>query len=104
MQVNNNGIISFTTGVSTFTPNPFPLRGNLQLAAPFWGDVDTRGTGRVWYREITDLASPLMARARDQIRGAFVNQRHFVPNSLIIATWDRVGYYNRKTDKVAMHV
>ena len=98
--MNNNGLISFTNGVSTFTPNSFPLTGSLQLVAPFWGDVDTRGTGTVWYREITDLTSPLMARARDQIRGAFVNQRSFVPTSLFIATWDRVGYYNRKTDKV----
>ena len=102
LQVNNNGAISFTTSVSQFTPAAFPLSGNLQLVAPYWADVDTRGTGTVWYREVTDMRSPLLANASDLIRSAFVGQQTFVPTSLFIATWDHVGYFNSRTDKVAI--
>ena len=100
LQVNNNGDISFTTPVSTYTPQAFPLSGDLQLIAPYWADVDTRGTGSVWYRESTD--TQLLAKARDEIRAAFINQASFSPTSLFIATWDHVGYYNRRTDKVGL--
>ena len=102
LQVNNNGVISFTTTVSQYTSSPFPLSGNLQLVAPYWGDVDTRGTGTVWYREITDMGSPLLANVSDLIRSAFVGQQTFVPTSLFIATWDHVGYFISRTDKVAI--
>ena len=100
LQVNNNGDISFTRPVSTYTPQTFPLSGNLQLIAPDWADVDTRGTGSVWYRETTD--TQLLARARDEIRAAFINQASFSPTSLFIATWDHVGYYSQRTDKVGL--
>ena len=102
MQVNNNGDISFTTPVSAYTPQAFPLSGNLQLIAPYWADVDTRGTGSVWYRQTTDTW--LLARARDEIQAAFINQASFNPTSLFIATWDHVGYYSRHTDKVGLCV
>lgn len=65
LQVNNNGVISFTRAVSTFTPEPFPLGNGLQLIAPYWADVDTRGTGQVWYRE-TDNRH-LLDRAQREI-------------------------------------
>ena len=68
---------------------PSPLSGDLQLIAPYWADVDTRGTGSVWYRQTTD--TQLLARARDEIRAAFINQGSFNPTSLFIATWDHVG-------------
>lgn len=101
LQVNNNGDLSFTTRVSTFTPQAFPLSGNLQLIAPYWADVDTRGTGSVWYRETTD--PQLLTRARNEIQSAFIDQARFSPTSLFIATWDHVGYYNRRTDKARFH-
>lgn len=67
LQVNNNGLISFTTAVSTGHPNPFPLSENLQLVALFWGDVDTRDIGRVWYREITNMI-PVDGESHAEIR------------------------------------
>ena len=98
MQVNNNGVISFTRAVSAFTPEPFPLGNGLQLIAPYWADVDTRGTGQVWYRE---TANPdLLNRAQREIRRVFSTQENFVPINLFIATWDHVGYYDNRTDKV----
>ena len=97
MQVNNNGLLSFVRGVSQFTPEAFPLSGNLRVIAPFWADVDTRGTGTVWFRSTND--SGLLARARDEV-AAFLNQEGFIPSYIFIATWDHVGYFRRNTDRV----
>ena len=43
LQVNNNGVLSFDTPVSQFTPQSFPLGDGRMIVAPYWGDVDTRG-------------------------------------------------------------
>ena len=69
-----------------------------QLVAPYWADVDTRGSGNVWYMQTTDSA--LLAKATRYIQRGFVTEQEFTPTNLFIATWDRVGYYNQKTDKV----
>ena len=54
LQVNTNGAISFQIAVSQYTPDPFPLNGSRALIAPFWADVDTTGTGDVWYHKSTN--------------------------------------------------
>ena len=70
--INNNGNISFGSSYGTFSSSPFPDPGYI-MVAPFWGDVDTRGTGTVKYK-ITPTAM-------------YVN-------------WEAVGYYSNMTDKV----
>ena len=101
-------MISFTRQVRTFTPQAFPLEGSLQLIAPYWADVDTRpsGSGNVWYRETSTSDSELIARARsdimrDPLLFPEVDFSTFLPTSIFIATWDRVGYYNQRSDKVS---
>lgn len=42
--VNNNGNITFSAAISTFTPKPLQNLG-LTIIAPFWADVDTRPAG-----------------------------------------------------------
>ena len=70
------------------------------LIAAFWGDVDTRGTGTVWYHRSTD--NVLLSRASMDIRNAFPAQADagFTATDLFIATWDRVGYFSQHTDLV----
>ena len=97
-QVNNNGLLSFGMGIGQYIPQSFPLGDGREVIAPFWGDVDTRGTGTVWFRETSN--EPLLIRARNEIRAAFVNQMSFEPTLLFIATWDHVGYYSSRTDRV----
>ena len=63
--------------------------------APYWANVDTRGTGQIFYRQSTDPS--LLARATSEIQ--LVSKNVTITN-LFIATWDAVGYYSRKTDKV----
>jgi gliding motility-associated-like protein len=72
LYINNNGNISFGSPYSTFSSFPFPDPSFI-MVAPFWGDVDTRGTGTVYYK-ITPTAM-------------YVN-------------WEAVGYYSSYTDKV----
>lgn len=70
--VNNNGNISFDSPIGTYTPDAFPIASQ-PMIAPYWGDVDTRGTGNVWI---------------------------YSPNSdTLVVTWDKVGYYSAATDK-----
>jgi gliding motility-associated-like protein len=71
LHINNNGNVSFAGPIATFSANAFPSNGNV-MVAPFWGDVDTRGIGQVWYK-ITPTA--------------------------IYVNWENVGYYNMQTDK-----
>ena len=95
----NNGGISFVNALFQFTPEPFPL--DFELIAPFWADVDTRGTGvnnTVWYRETSDPDA--LSRSRNDIQCSAFADSSFNPIYLFIATWDHVGYYNRRTDKV----
>ena len=96
--MNNNGIISFNAPVGAYTPEPFPLEST-PLIAPYWADVDTRGTGIVRYRQTSDPA--LLARARDDV--SCVSQKIFIPTFLVIATWDHVGYFESHVDKVCHH-
>lgn len=93
-QVNNNGDLSFGDPWLAFTPTAFPT-SSIPLVAPFQADVDTRGTGTVWYRLTHDAS--LLAKAVNDIP---TSSGTFSPQWLFIATWDHVGYFNYGTDKV----
>ena len=100
-QINDNGIISFDNPYNVRTPLSFPLRSSsAMLIAPYWADVDTRSrrSGNIYYRQTTDPS--LLARATSEIRAAFLASQNVTITHLLIATWDRVGYYFRSTDKV----
>lgn len=73
--INNNGNITFNGPSGTFTPGVLDAGANNPIIAAFWADVDTRGTGAVYY----DL---------DPVDG------------VMTITWDHVGYYNAQTDHV----
>ena len=93
-------MISFTAPVPTFTPEPFPISDRF-LIAPFWADVDTRGTGEIYFKETID--NQLLILARNVIRRAthqVARLSRFRPKWLLIATWYRVGYFSSHTDQV----
>ena len=97
IQVNKKGVISFENLQIVSTPSPLHF-SFLQMIAPFWADVDTRGTGNVFYRQTTD--PNLLARATDEIKSAFPTSSNTTIRNLLIVTWDTVGYYSQHTDKV----
>ena len=98
IQVNDNGVISFGSRYNVRTPLSLPLTGTDKIIAPYWADVDTRGTGQVFYRQTTDPS--LLAKATTEIRAAFSISQNFTISNLLIVTWDNVGYYYQKSDKV----
>jgi hypothetical protein len=73
--INNNGNISFGTGISDYTPTG-PQGAAQPIISPYFADVDTRNasSGLVYLR--TDIANE------------------------IIVTWDQVGYFGSHADKL----
>lgn len=78
LYVNNNGNVTFTGPLSTFTPFNL-LSTSMPIIAPFFADVDTRNT-----------ASGVVQYGQDTIGGRNV----FGVNSI------GVGYYNQRADKL----
>ena len=74
--VNNNGNVTFTQALDTFTPDPI-AGGGLAILAPFWADVDTRAE----LSGITAYGTGLIGG-----RNAFA------------VNWFDVGYYNTRDD------
>ena len=69
------------------------------IIGPFFGYVDTRGGGSVWYRE--SVAPSDLTKAESDIKRAYpVDAANFRTSSVFIATWDHVGYFPRRNDKV----
>lgn len=89
-----------TTYFNDHTPRALPLSGNQRLIVPYWADVDTAGIGQVYYRQTDN--STLLVRATNEIKAAFPTSQNVYVTSLLIATWDSVGYYSGRTDKVCM--
>jgi hypothetical protein len=78
LYVNTNGNVTFGGGLSTFTPTGIGVgTGNLDIIAPFWADVDTRGTDDANKNVFWDFNAE---------RDSFV------------VTWNDVGYYNSNQD------
>ena len=98
LQINDNGVISFGSRYNPRTPLSFPLSGTDKVIAPYWADVDTRGSGDIYYRQTTDPS--LLARATSEIRAVFSMSQNVTITSLLIVTWNKVGYYYVKSDKV----
>ena len=95
--MNTNGAISFTHPISQYTPDSFPTNATEEIIAPYWADVDIRGTGNIGYRETRD--PDLLQKAEYDIRRAFPTIR-FSSEYIFIATWDHVGYYSSRVNKV----
>ena len=72
--INNNGNITFSGPLGTFTPSAFPSTAFGAIVAPFFADVDTRpsGSGLVYYK---------------------------LEASRLSITWDSVGYFGNHIDK-----
>lgn len=97
LQVNNDGIISFTRPLAQYNPLLLPVNDD-PLVVPYWSDVDTSGIGSVWYRLTSDPATLL--EVRNKVRMYFPSDENFVPYEALVTTWEQVGYYNMRTDEV----
>ena len=86
LQVNTNGVLTFDQPFFVNRPRPFP-DNSLSKISPFWENFDTSRTGRIYYRNTTDIT--LLRRAQFSLRDIFPSARDFFPSYLFIATWDR---------------
>ena len=100
IQVNTNGLLSFGMPQPSYLSSSLSL-ANLPLVAPFLGDVDTRGTGEVFFRQTNNQS--LLASVGAQIQMYFMDSLQFLPTSLFIATWSNVGYYDSHTELVRIY-
>ncbi|XP_052061715.1 sushi, nidogen and EGF-like domain-containing protein 1 [Mytilus californianus] len=91
--VNTNGDLTFLSALRTFTPSPFPYLQNTstQIVAVYWGDIDTRKGGDIWYRETTD--SVLLQKASTEIHTVFPQQSGFNASWIFVTTWSKVAFY-----------
>ncbi len=78
LYVNNNGHVSFGAPVAAFTPAAFPVTA-APMIAPWWADVDTRGTA---------VGTPPENRVYWS-----------VATGRLVVTWFRVGYYAAHVDR-----
>ena len=96
--MNTNGVVSLDSKFYSSSVHSFPLSGTVKIIAPYWADVDTTGTGKIFYRQSTDPS--LLASASNEIKAAYSLLQNVVITHLFIVTWDAVGYYSRRIDKV----
>jgi len=54
------------------------------------------------HRESKD--DDILERARTLFGDHFASATNFIPSSVFVATWDGVGYYDRKSDKVSTFI
>ena len=94
MQVNENGLVSFSTEISIFYNVQFPME--YPIIAPFYADIDTRGVGQVYWRASREPED--LSRAANLVRQYY--QTEFQPKEIVVITWDQVGYFDNMTDKV----
>jgi MYXO-CTERM domain-containing protein len=92
LYVNTNGNITFSGPLGTYTPSAFPVAGR-PMIAPFWADVDTRGTGCMY-----SPAGACFPRAENQVWWHFEAATGTTPARAIF-TWDEVGYFGCLVDR-----
>lgn len=97
-QVNTNGVISFLTEISKFLNEPFPLE--YPVVAPLYSNVDTRGIGAVYYRESRE--PDVLSQIALKVARLYPDLPPFRPLAAFIVTWQNVGYYDGKSDKVSL--
>lgn len=96
-QVNNNGVVSFSEPVSTYTPDAIPLTNGEAFAATFWADVNNILGGEVYWRQTQD--PEFLAKVSTDMNLYFPNTT-YVAKWALVATWDRVAYFGSASQKV----
>ena len=65
---------------------------------PYCTDVDTREVRTIYYHQSSD--HDLLIKSANDISRGFPMSQNVTATKLLIATWDAVGYYSHKSDKV----
>ena len=90
-------------------PQDFPLNTSNTIlsgidwgavVAPYWYDVDTRGngSGRIYYKDVTRGSDPDLIGVIDSLATPYLCGFNTI--WALIVTWDHVGYFSVRSDKV----
>ena len=113
--VDNNGLLSFRTGISQYINAPFPGAAALAgspIVAAYWTDFDTRGSvttapadvalgvlpQSVYYRVSYNASDAAFALVAGTVAASLPGEQPFTPTMVGTFTWWRVGYYPAKVD------
>ncbi len=95
-------MISLGTPVASLPPpRSLPVSG-IALIAPFWTDVHTIATGRVFFRQTDN--STILQRAAREVERSFAGKlgdMSFKPRLVVVVTWHKVGYKNTQVNWVS---
>lgn len=84
-----------------FPPVKTSQTTDTSVLTAFWSDVDTRGTGTVWSRRTTnDTAALSKVSKLAEANFKNITSCNFVAKDIVVVTWDHVGYFKNKADKV----
>ncbi|XP_068098422.1 uncharacterized protein [Hyperolius riggenbachi] len=97
LYVNNNGLLSFRSSISQFTPQQLPVALGNPFLAVFWADINNQVAGDIYYRQSTD--PDLLHQVSSDIRTYF-HDEDFTAQWVFVATWHRVAYFGSNTNKV----
>ena len=84
----SNGVISFNSGVSWFTSQPFPLQNRIMFS-PFWADFDTSAGGNWYYRILTQSDIQIA----NDIVGYELDMPDFEGVTGVVVTYSQVDFY-----------
>jgi hypothetical protein len=84
--LNNNGNVTFSSPMYTFTPYNLTGGTGNPIIAPYFADVDTRGSGATITQGGNSTGSNLLYWDLD------------TSSNIYTATWDDVGYFGSHTD------
>ncbi|MDD5399888.1 MAG: DUF4214 domain-containing protein [Sulfurimonas sp.] len=95
LYVNNNGNVTFGSGLYSFTPTAIGGSSTNPIIAPFWADVDTRN-----YSNST-IAGNVTPTSGGTSQGSNLTWYDIdTTTNTLTVTWDDVGYYSTNTDKL----
>ncbi|XP_077312582.1 uncharacterized protein LOC143933541 [Lithobates pipiens] len=95
--VNNNGLLSFDVELGSSAAQHLPIATSGPCLAPFWTDVNNEISGNIFYRLSKD--SELLNMTENDMSRYFPAVL-FSPKWVFVATWDKVPYFDSRTNKV----
>lgn len=97
LYVNNNGNVTFGSGLYSFTPTAIGGSSTNPIIAPFWADVDTRSNSYS-----SDISSGYVTPTSGgtSMGSNLVWYDINTTTNTFTVTWDDVGYYSINTDKL----
>uniref|UniRef100_A0A1A9V771 Nidogen n=1 Tax=Glossina austeni TaxID=7395 RepID=A0A1A9V771_GLOAU len=99
LYINTNGILTFNAEFSEYINQPFPLE--YPCIAPFYSNVDTTAGNESSSISIFTTQDPNQLReASEMVQHAFAEKTDFEATDVIVATWEKVGYYDSKADQL----